>query len=139
MFLGKSVCCIFFEHLFLRTSMEGCFWKLNKIVSKLFYHLENVTLHSSALPSLAAIGVVETQIKVFFVCHVTTKSKRHVTLNVGSPHRKLLLCPVLWSLVLQKCRYKVLCLTCDHVIKMSCNLVCGSFDRKLPLSQLWWP
>ena len=65
-FLGKSVCCIFSEHLFLRTSMEGCFWKLNKIVLTLFYHLENVTLHSSALPSLAAIGVAETQIKVFF-------------------------------------------------------------------------
>ena len=31
---------------FPKTSMEGCFWKLNKIVPKLCYHLENVTLHS---------------------------------------------------------------------------------------------
>ena len=47
-FLGKVFwnVCICFEHFFLRTSIKGCFWKRNKIVSKLFYHLESVTLHS---------------------------------------------------------------------------------------------
>ena len=37
--------------------MEGCFWKLNKIVSKLFYHLEKVaTLNKYNIFKIIATG-----------------------------------------------------------------------------------
>ena len=42
---------------------------------------------------------------------------------MGSLHHRLPLCQIWWPQILQKCRYKVLHLSRDHVIKRSLNLV----------------
>ena len=47
--------------------------------------------HSSDHPTkFVSLVPCESKDEIFFICHMTTKLKCHVTLSVGSPHSKSL-------------------------------------------------